>query len=70
MLITFMLLSLFFAACVALNGKSADLKANTGKNLILSEQELKFAGSAIRTVLASNVNAYVSQVKLIGSIIA
>lgn len=30
------------------------------RNIILNEQELKFAGTALRTVLSSNVNSYVS----------
>jgi hypothetical protein len=30
------------------------------RSLVLNEQELKFAGSALRTVLGSNVNSYVS----------
>jgi hypothetical protein len=52
---TFLLLSLFAAFCVALNGNGANTK-----NLILTEQELRFAGSALREVMATNVNSYVS----------
>lgn len=41
---------------------STTLNGNTqnAKNLILTEQELRFAGNALRTVLGSNVNSYVS----------
>lgn len=55
MLITFALLSLFVGLCIALNGNGPN-----ARNLILTEQELRFAGNALRTVLASNVNSYVS----------
>jgi hypothetical protein len=51
----FLLLSLFVAFCVALNGNGPNTR-----NLILTEQELRFAGSALREVLATNVNSYVS----------
>lgn len=55
MLVTFALLSLFFVFCCALNGNGANTR-----NLILNEKELRFAGSALREVLATNVNSYVS----------
>lgn len=51
--IIFVLLSFFLASCFAING-------NNARNLILTEQELRFAGSSLRTVLASNSNSYVS----------
>lgn len=55
--ITFALLSfVIVAACTAINGNNQN-----ARNLILSEQELRFAGNALRTVLGSNINSYVSQ---------
>ena len=41
------------------DGQKVLPNANT-RNLVLNEQELRFAGIALRTVLSSNVNAYVS----------
>lgn len=51
---TFLLL--FMLVC----GLSAIGPNPNSRNLILTEQELRFAGSALREVLATNVNSYVS----------
>lgn len=41
------------------------LGAGPTKNLILTEQELRFAGQTLRSVLSGNVNGYVSWVQLL-----
>lgn len=46
--------SVLFATCFANKGVNQN-----GMNLVLNEQELRFAGNALRTVLGNNVNAYV-----------
>ena len=53
--VIFILLSL--ACCISCQGRGQ----NQGpRNLILTEQELKFAGTALRAALTSNANSYVS----------
>jgi hypothetical protein len=56
-MMTFALLSLLIASCM---GSREVIGTQSTKHLVLTEQELRFAGTALRTVLASNDNAYVS----------
>lgn len=56
-MMTFVLLSLLLTSCV---GSRELIGTPKSTNLVLTEQELRFAGTALRSVLASNVNAYVS----------
>lgn len=55
-LISFVLLSVSLSSCIA---GSKENRQN-GRNLILSDQELRLVGSTLRNVLASNANSYVS----------
>lgn len=58
----FFILSFFIASCFAVR----EMPAGSGiigqtRNLILTEQELRFAGHTLRSVLSGNVNGYVSR---------
>lgn len=72
----FVILSIFVASCFAVRGEdtmaaireepksdyrvNGALGAGPTKNLILTEQELRFAGQTLRSVLSGNMNGYVS----------
>ena len=58
-MMTFLLLSLLSTSASCLDSREV-IRAQSTRHLVLTEQELLFAGSALRTVLASNANAYVS----------
>lgn len=53
---TFAAFSVLLAFCLA----SKENYQSGMKSLVLNEQELRFAGSALQTVLGNNMNAYVS----------
>lgn len=64
----FVILSIFVASCLAQGG--SDYRVSGGvvavgggqsRNLVLTEQELRFAGNTLRSVLSGNFHGYVSQ---------
>lgn len=57
---SFILLSLFFTTCMGQAVMEQIRVDNRAQKLVLSEQELRFAGHALRSVLAGNAMGYVS----------
>lgn len=62
----FVILSIFIASCLTIDAERSDYRVGgvsggQSRNLVLTEQELRFAGNTLRSVLHGNVNGYVSQ---------